>query len=104
MSSPKRWRAMARDSRGRELLVPWHPMSRVAYVLPEAERGRAKRRIRFYLVRWVAVAVLIALVALWRDVPYWVSLLTVPMAVADWWWWTRRFTRGFERTRYEPAG
>lgn len=103
MTSAKPRRAIVRDSRGRELLVPWHPMSPVAYVLPEAERERARRRIRLFLFGWVAVAVLLALVTLRWNVPYWVSLLTVPLAVADWWWWIRRFTRGFERTRYEPA-
>lgn len=105
MSSKQRvWRAMARDARGRDLLVPWHPFSCTAYVLPdEARREQARRRIRWFLVGWSALGIAVGYIAPWFGLPRLLSTAVIPLLVADWALWTRRFTRDLERTRWEPA-
>lgn len=106
MSSKHRvWRALARDARGRDLLLPWHPFSRTGYVLPDAaRREQARRRIRRFVVGWGGAGIAVGYTAAWLGLPVLLSCAVIPLLVIDWAWWTRRFTRDLERIRYEPTG
>jgi len=97
--------AMVRDARGRDLFVPWYPFSRAAYVLPSpSERAAVSKRTRIYVVFWLAAIVAVQVVRSYFGLPIWYGWVVVVLAAMDWAWWTRRYTRGLERTRYEkPA-
>lgn len=96
--------ALVRDERGRDLFVPWYPLSRIAYVLRDpAECERLRHRIE--LQSTCALGVLIGLVvALLPIAPGRLSQIFSVLLLVYWAWWTRGYSRGLEKTRYEkPA-
>lgn len=100
-----RW-YLARDAQKRDVFVPWHPFSRAAYVLRgPVEREELRHRLQLFFAFAVGVAIGIGFAGIFSDQPGWVGILSIALVLAYWGWWTWRYTRGLERTRYEkPAG
>lgn len=98
-------RSLVSDAAGRDLFLPWLPFSRTAYVLPNAGvREEFARRIERSLFFSAGAAAAFLLTFLFGRPSGWLGLLIAAMIVAKWHGWTRRSTRGLERTRYEkPA-
>jgi hypothetical protein len=97
--------AVGRDAAGRDVFIPWYPLSRTAYVVPsQDERAAFVLRSQRFLYGWAGVLVGVSLSALVELTPsWWRGVPIVAVALAHWAWWTHRATRGLERTRYEPA-
>jgi hypothetical protein len=97
---------LALDEQGRTLFVPWYPLSRRAYVVPDAMRRSAIEQWMRLSVAW-ALGLLTALFVLGAigRLPRWSASVLVVLIVLEWAWWTRRQTRDLERTRLErPSG
>jgi len=94
---------LARDQQGRLLFLPWHPLSRTAYVLGAPAQGEAvARRIRLSLLVLLALLVAQLVASPFVRWPAWAGLPLAAALLLAWAGWTRRVTRGLERTRYEP--
>jgi len=96
-------RNLARDAAGRTLFLPWYPFSRSAYVLASPlQRELLGRRMELYLVFWLGVLIGFGVAGLLGEIPPWSPFALAGLVAAHWVWWTGRYTRGLERTRYEP--
>ena len=95
---------LVRTEDGKTFFVPWHPFSSAAYLVPDPVRREAiLQRTRLSFAWAIGMLTALGVLGLFADLPSWANLPLLALWVAEWVWWTRRYTRDLERTRYQRS-